>query len=663
MKIKYLDSGIWVADSSFGEKDALKAAGFWFHGASGCRFAPSKCKACQARLVNKWWTFKPEAANKLIQYCDDAAKTALGGHRKAVEASEAVDASLDIPCPEGLAYRGFQKAGIAFAASHPNTLLADEMGLGKSIQAIGLINLKGYKSVLIIVPASLKLNWRRELEKWLTEPHTISVIDGKATAASEANIVIVNYDRLKDRVLADITARTWDLMIVDECHYAKNPDAQRTKRVLGFYDRKTKTKVPGLVDRAKNKLFLTGTPILNRPIELQPVAGALCPSQFGNFFIYAKRYCSAFETKYGWDFTGSSNLDELQARLRSSIMIRRLKKDVLQELPDKQRAIIEVDANGMSDLIEEENNFWSDSGGEDLDQLRLDIDLASAAGDNETYNTMVAKLDSSLKIAFEDMAAYRHKLAVAKIPAVIDHCDGLLEGGLEKLVIFCHHHDVTNALRDHYKETCVVLDGTTPNEQRQVMVDTFQNDANIKVFIGGIKAAGVGITLTAASHVVFAELDWVPANITQAEDRCHRIGQQNSVTIQHLVVNGSLDVKLAQTLLWKQQLIADALDNKSAPITVPEGVQGELRIPKYPVATEDQRNACSEALCELTVVCDGAVKRDGMGFNKFDSAIGKRLVAKLAVRHLTDGEVSLCRKMLPKYKGQLGEALVKRIRG
>jgi len=658
---------IWIAESAFSDKDTLKAAGFWWHQQpGGCRF--QGCKACAAGVRMKWWTFKAESAARLVQYStDEATKESLQPTIKSLNGSRAADAEINIPVPDGLAYLGFQKAGIAYAAERDGTLIADEMGLGKTIQALGLINLKGYKNILIIVPASLRLNWLREAQKWLTDKAlTFALVDSNEVDVSTANIVIVNYDRVKNHVFDSLMARQWDLIVIDECHKVKNPEAQRTRRVLGYYDRKAKGSVPGLISKATNKLMLTGTPILNRTVELQPIAGAIAPKMFGNFFAFAKRYCSAFQTKYGWDFTGASNLDELQTRLRASIMVRRLKVDVLKELPPKTRSVILLSQNGLANDVKAEQLEFSEWEG-NLDEAHADAELALASGDVEAYSAAVARLDSHIKIAFSEMSAARHRLAVAKVPAVIEHCDEVLEGGVDKLVIFAHHHDVISALTEHYGASAVVLTGENTPEDRQSAVDRFQSDPRVKVFIGSIQAAGVGITLTAASHVVFAELDWVPGNVTQAEDRCHRIGQHDNVTIQHLVVDGSLDAKLAHILVWKQYIIEQALDTQRA-LPTPATVNADpatLPMPasKYPKATAAQREACATGLQILAGMCDGAHKQDGEGFNRMDTRIGRQLAAKSMNRDLTDGECWLARRILPKYHGQIGEAVIAAVKG
>lgn len=826
MKIRYdSQNRIFIADAAYEDKDSLKAAGFWFHWEVGkCRF--QGCKACAAGLIKKWWTFKPEVAAKFISCCDDAAREALDPTVKSLEGSRAADVQIDIPCPEGESYLGFQRAGIAYAATHEGTLIADEMGLGKTIQALGLINLKGFSRVLVICPATLRLNWAREAAKWLVSPTTILVgsskpsldildclvrtgaldnqvwkncfekvknvngsveppqklglsalyssvssgalsvgfqptegtklidqflsgtrntnlnavakrtdptlpvynssnvrpmpncsrnikdrresasssqgsapdssimvaqgtrsdtealsraLDGQPPADFHKDafksgvtnssgpchmVLILNYDVVKNWY--DILMQcTFDVLYLDECHKCKNPKAQRTKQVLGYYSRHNKVQVPGLVSRAKNKVMLTGTPILNRPIEIQPLAAALAPKQFGNFFTFAKRYCAAVQTKYGWDFTGASNLGELQERLRANIMVRRLKKDVLKELPPKTRSIILLNQNGMAGAVAEEHDTAGDLEAE-LDAAHAGAELALAAGDEDAYNAAVRKLDDKLQIAFSEMSAARHAMAVKKIPAVLEHCDEVLEN-VSKLVIFAHHHDVIAALAEHYGAQAVVLTGETSNEERQVAVDRFQNDPEVKVFIGSIQAAGVGITLTACSHVVFAELDWVPGNVTQAEDRCHRIGQQDNVTIQHLVVDGSLDARLAHILVWKQHIIEQALDTQRE-VKAPATGNADVRTlpmppPRFPVASEAQRKACAAALQTLACRCDGARELDGAGFNKCDTNIGRALAYKSTLHPLTDGEVHLCKRMLPKYHAQVGEALIAAVKG
>jgi len=659
MKLHYNKTlKVFWCEASYYERMAPKQAGFWFHWADPgkCRKGED-CNLCQGGLGKVWWSPREACAARLAEHADADAKEALAGHVETVEQSKATDAEVEVPSPGGLSYLPFQRAGIAYAMSRPATLIGDEMGLGKTIQALGVINADPeVKSVLIVVPASLRINWRREAEKWLVREFKIHVVETTKAVPGDAELVIVNFDRLKGPVLASLKDRKFDLLVVDECHKVKNPKAQRTKTVLGYYNRTKKERVPGLVDNARRRVFLTGTPFLNRPVELQPIAGALAPREFGNFFGFAKRYCAAHQGRWGWDFTGSSNLEELQERLRSTIMVRRLKKQVLTELPAKRRQVVVLAANGASAAVKAEAKAFAQHEAE-LEKLRQDVDLAHAAGEDEAYKAAVQKLRNAAQLAFAEISRARHDVAVAKVGGVVEHVEGMLESGVDKVVLFAHHHDVVDGLMDAFGDRAVRLTGQDSQDSRQDAVDRFQNDPKVAVFVGSIQAAGVGLTLTAASHVVFAELDWVPANVSQAEDRCHRIGQEGSVLVQHLVVDGSLDARMAQVLVHKQEQADKALDNDTS-VPVTPGEDKPRRPSKYPKATDAEREAATTGLQVLAGCCDGARALDGCGFNRMDSRIGKSLAERSLGRPLTDGEVFLAKRLLPKYHRQLPEGVL-----
>jgi SWI/SNF-related matrix-associated actin-dependent regulator 1 of chromatin subfamily A len=331
-------------------------------------------------------------------------------------------------------------------------------------------------------------------------------------------------------------------------------------------------------------------------------------------------------------------------------MVRRLKSEVLKELPAKRRQVICLPRNGAAKAVAHEEEEWHRHE-EELTRLQDEVDLAHAAGDDDAYKKAVAALRKGYRVAFEAISRVRHETAVAKIPAVIEHVDDVLEQ-LPKVVLFAHHHDVVKALEEHYGAACVVLTGETPMADRQGLVDRFQTDPTCKLFIGSITAAGVGITLTAASHVVFAELTWTPGELSQAEDRLHRIGQQESVNVQHLVFDGSLDARMAQLLVEKQEIAEKALDAAyeiDLPV-VPVAGRG-ARPPKYPPADPSQKAAALQCLRQLAGVCDGARAKDDVGFNGSDARIGHALAA---CTQLTDGQYWLARRVLPKYHAQLG---------
>lgn len=534
MKVIF-ENGIFIAVCPFEEKDTAKAAGF--------RWNPE---------AKKWWTGDPLSAAELEEFCDEAAREQIGAAKSAVSESSAADAigEIEIPLPEGRSLFPYQRAGVEIAAQRESVLIADEMGLGKTVQAIALINVLKPETALIICPATLKLNWQKECSRWLTDVRRVHVLKSGDTFPTQPDIVVMNYD-IASKYQEEIQAKKWGMLIADEAHYMKNPKAQRTKAILG-----NGKKAVGI--NAAHKIFLTGTPITNRPVELWPLVHYLFPRQFPDFWPFASRHCDAHKNGYGWDFSGASDLEHLQQSLRAAGMIRRLKSQVLTELPAKMRQVICLPSDSVSRLIRQEN--------EQAKELELRVKgikaearRMKAAGNTEGYKDAVNQLRKAYGVAFEEMAAIRRELAIAKIPFAIEHITDIIESG-EKVVVMAHHREVIDTLQDHFGLSAVKLYGGMSDAEKERSVSRFQMDDTCRLFIGSIRAAGVGITLTAASNVVFAELDWTPANMMQAEDRCHRIGQTESVLVQHLVFDGSLDARMAETLVEKMEVIGAALD-------------------------------------------------------------------------------------------------------
>lgn len=510
-------------------------------------------------------------------------------------------------------------------------LLGDEMGLGKTPQSLGIINaVPAIQRALIVCPASLKINWLREAKRWLVRPMTIAIAES-GKPFPEAQMVICNYDIL-DRFKEELRAREWDYACFDEAHYLKNPKAKRTKQVMG-------SKKDGLSPiPAKRRILLTGTPIANRPVELWPLISYLDPSNWSNFFRFAKRYTNARHNGFGWDFTGASNLDELQDRLRSSVMVRRLKKEVLAELPAKVRQVIALPANGASRAIEAERRAAAAHEAA-VEAARVAVELAKAEG-GDAYEAAVRRLRTATQVAFTEMARARHDVALAKVPYVLEH----ILNSEEKTVLFAHHKDVVAALKagledEGRKVVCVTGDMTMAD--RQASVDAFQNDPSVDVFIGTIAAAGVGLTLTASNHVVFAELDWVPGNVSQAEDRCHRIGQRNSVLVQHIVLDGSVDARLAQTIVAKQAIIDQALDVVHDPRQEAEDVATLAQPIDWAAATEQARKAVAEAR-ERQAQRERirAAREADMGVQRPATDALTRAELRVEAETLTDGQVA-----------------------
>ena len=388
-------------------------------------------------------------------------------------------------------------------------------------------------------------------------------------------------------------------------------------------------------------------------------------------------------------------------------MVRRLKSDVLDELPPKIRQIVVIPSNGMSKIISRESRI-QESHEEKIAMLAAKAELAKTKSD-VSYEAAAEKLTSARKVAFTDMAKVRHELALAKIPYVVEHCQEILDDNPGKqIVVFAHHTEVVSALAAGLSSYGVVtLTGSTSISKRQDAVDDFQRQ-NARVFIGNIQAAGIGITLTASDHVIFAELAWSPDAITQAEDRTHRIGQKNTVLIQHLVVEGSLDVTQIETMLEKQRVADRALDadttraiDAQALVTEAAMIDAATERQAYDTSeqariaraieyraqyetrrqdaaierrvsgssfgsreelvslakklTKENIQAIHQGVEYLSTVCDGARSLDGMGFSKRDVYLGKALAAK---SKLTKVEAALGQRMVNFYRRQLDDSLI-----
>lgn len=727
MRITFRDN-VYIAISKYEDRNVLRKAGFLFHpGLDECKAGPATCIACQSQIKRAWWTRRSEVAVRLIDYADDKAKAALETHVNAVKDSRALSADIEIPTPKGLSFMPYQRAGIKYMLERSAVLLGDEMGLGKTPQALGVVNYdKSIKSVLVVCPAALRINWHREATKWLIRDKRdwfFYIVNADAPIPQKANFVIANYNRvgvgykkcdgpcegekrrgipcpdcngtgenlstlsagalcprckgekyvfcpkcegrgkmpaLNLRIVKSLHDRRFDLLIADECHFIKNPDAQRTRALIGN-PRKNK---PGLVEYAAKKLFLTGTPLPNKPIELWPVLSVCSPRDFGNFRLFAKRYCAAHEewvseTKKVWNIDGASNLAQLQEKMRATCLIRRLKKDVLKELPPKTRQIIPLEPDEKAKkIIAEELSIWKKKFGQDMAYVDQALSLARETNDEGAYTEAVQKLQYIQRVAFMEMAKVRHELATAKIPSVIKHIGRLFDEGCEKLICFAHHKDVIEAIHKEFKDTSVTFFGETAYEDRQPAVDAFQTDPKIKLFIGGITAAGVGLTLTAASTAVFAELDWTPSTVTQAEDRAHRIGQKDAVLIQHLVYDGSLDAHMAKMLVEKQDIADRALDRTTAlelktvvsSMGTPE-VMEEIPIWKKIIL--------HEALEYLAKLRGNVGEDESHGFNKLDMAVGQSLAT--CTFEYTDRQANLALKLVKKYRRQIPEGMQKRL--
>ena len=682
MKVKLAidDRGgvLFVPDASFEQSQWLGANGFWFYGKRTKAKTAAPLQALGIKLNTRWLpASKADAIAHLVgaEGLDWSAEALAVVQPKAdaQAASWAQDADIDIPAPDGLAYRPYQRAGVAFALAafkrgQRGVLIGDEMGLGKTMQAIGTMVLAQPRRVLVACPASLRINWAREIEKWWPEAGQCHVINGDDNIPASSRVVIVNYDKVvgsKRRAVAIRAALSdagFDLVVLDEAHMLMNPKAQRTKYFLGAFKRDTQT-APGLVDQAERVLLLTGTPIQNKvreSVTLLRAAGAFEHGVFDSEGQYLFRYCGPQKVQAGrrtvTTFDGSTNLPELNSKLRSGgIMVRRLKVDVATELPPKLRSVVAL----------ARPRDYDDSV---IVPTSLVERIMKVGGDVEGFGSNVDALLREV-VGFEQISRIRADLALAKADVVVEHVQTLLETE-RKVIVFGHHQVLLDALTAVFEDCSVRIDGSVGLADRQAAVDAFQTDERVKVAILSTHAAGVGITLTAASCVVFGEADWNPSWCVQAEDRAHRIGQESDlVNVQYLVLDETLDAHVIRTMVAKMEIADAALDHKRvatpAPAAPKAPAPGETRGPrdvticprKGPsmtvTLTADRIEAIATALMELSGACDGARARDDVGFNGRDA--GSDFVQSLvqtarSERGLSDKQAAWALKVLTTYK-------------
>lgn len=463
-------------------------------------------------------------------------------------------ANLNIDEMEGINVEGlsggtlmpFQKQGVAFLeARNGRALLADEMGLGKTVQALAWLQLHPeLRPAVIICPATLKWNWAKEAKKWLNNP-TVNILSGEAgQPLNEKNdIIIVNYDIVRNKWVGkgkgakEIERTGWvdylkdinpSVIVLDEAHAVKNNSAFQTKAV-----KKLCRGVPHV-------LALTGTPATSRPIELYNALTLVDKTVVPDFWKFVHRYCNAKHTGFGWDFSGASNTEELHQRLVSTIMIRRLKTDVLKDLPPKIYSSIPIDIDNKAEYDKAANDFigW------------LKEEKGKEAAEK------AARAETLVKIG-----ALKQLVVEGKMKAAMEWIAEMIEAN-GKLVVFAEHKAVVDALMAKFEQMAVKVDGSVTGEKRQKAVEKFQEDDSIRLLVGNIKAAGEGITLTASHNVAFLEYPWTPGAMAQAEDRCHRIGQTRGVNVYYLVAHDTIEEELIDILDKKRVNLDMILDGK-----------------------------------------------------------------------------------------------------
>jgi len=407
---------------------------------------------------------------------------------------------------------------------------ASEMGLGKTVQAISAINTQ---NTLIICPSVVKYVWEAEIRKWNKSRPYVCVINSSKegytqSLSHERSFIIVSYDLAAKNPEYYGDACHNGTLILDEAHYLKNHKAKRTKAILTH-----------IWPKAKYKICLSGTPFTQSIMDCWPIFSRMSPEDFGDYWKFAHTYCNVQKTPFGIKFSGIRNHEKLRKIINDKFFFRYKKEDVLKELPPKVWQKIPLGPEYLVKMTKEETEAHEKY----LDLLK------------DSYAKGVP-IKAVPPIA---VATMRKAQGIKKVPAIADFCKNLLDAETP-IVVFAYHLDVIKELSQGLKAYGpVVITGETKAEDRQKAVEAFQNGIT-NVFIGQISASGIGITLTRSSTVLFGEFDWSPATVSQAVDRCHRIGQRDSVTVYFFSVLGSIDERIADAVVEKSKTFNKVLE-------------------------------------------------------------------------------------------------------
>jgi len=422
----------------------------------------------------------------------------------------------------GMELYPFQKVGVKYAVENKNVIIGDQPGLGKTASAINAIHHQDAYPCLVVCPATLKDHWKREWNQWL--PRKTCKVQSSKNLDFNCRVSVINYSILW-KYRKEIKDWGFNSLILDESHYVKNKDSQRSKAA-----RQIAKSING------PKILLSGTAVVNRPKELINQLKIIdrFKQEFGGFWQFTKRFCNGHDSRYGYyDYDGASNLEELHQRLTSCCYIRRNKRDVLDDLPDKQfsHVVFELDNRKKYRLAENDIAAY----------MQTFEDCTS-----EGYANKLAKLAKLRKLS-----------GVGKVKQAKSWISNFLESG-EKLVLFAHHKDVISEIMEQFPDALCIT-GDTPNGDRQNIVDQFQEDPDEKLIVLNMQAGGTGLTLTASSTVAFLELPWTPGEIEQCSDRVHRISQKDAVNIYFLVAENTIDTDMLE-LLEQKRVVTEAVN-------------------------------------------------------------------------------------------------------
>lgn len=509
----------------------------------------------------------------------------------------------------------FQQEAVKFIYDKKGrALIADEMGLGKTRTAIGgALLFQEHWPTLIVCPSSARFHWQAELLAILSpeiiDAREVTVVEnGQHAIISNSSqysykFVIISYS-LVSKLQERLQKSKFGVVIADESHYLKTRKALRTKALLP------------LIHAAKCALLLSGTPALSRPVELFTQLHALQPTQWNDFKAFGKRYCvdprpskeksiynSHNRFSYGDNaFKGANNTQELHVILTSTIMIRRLKKDILTQLPQKKRYLVKVGVEDESERRRLRGMLSQLSQYEELLKkrkvTRTKHRLAYDDDDNDIgEEANVDPLDDAKKKRKSLLMELFRDSGIAKLPSILKQLQRFLDvDGSGKVLVFAHHRNVLDGvcrfLRDHDVEY-IRIDGMTQSSDRHQRTQQFQTDAKIRVGVLGITAAGIALTLTAAHVVFFAEMFWTPGSLIQAEDRAHRIGQTRDVKIFYFFAESTIDELLWPLVRKKLQLLGEIVEGKSG-LDLAAQAKDEVTTKARAVAAASRTNSSQE---------------------------------------------------------------------
>jgi SNF2 family DNA or RNA helicase len=487
--------------------------------------------------------YNPYAAVEFYGEADEKAKAKLVPFVESYRASWAEDYDIDVPVPMGRELLPYQRAGISYCRSRTNSVIADEPGLGKTIQAIGLANLKEAQRILVLCPASIRNNWRREIFDWSTiRQVTVGTIrSGKDDLGMWDNYTICSYDLARNHRIHDLLCSVeWDLVIADEGHYLKSSTAQRTRSLFGGGDPGTQFYQNGIDRHTKGIVALTGTPLPNRPREAYMLARGLDWMSIdllsSDAFLY--RFNPSVKMSTGYNLEEKGRLGELNARLRCNFMVRRRKKDVLKQLPDKRYEMTYIDPDGAINRVLAQ-------------EALIDFDPS------DIFN-------GSFDMDGTPISTLRKEMGEAMVPRIADYMTYLFDiVEQEKVLLFAHHTSVIFALAEQLARYLPVIHkgGMSDDAKGNSLYEFIEGRS--RLMIAQLDTMeGVDGLQTVCDNVVFGEPAWTPGRNEQCVDRAHRMGQHGNVVAHFLLVEGSFNEKVLNAVLDKSEDLHYTLDRK-----------------------------------------------------------------------------------------------------